>query len=223
MAIALVSNTIAGSPSPGNSVTTSAIDTTGANLIVLCVGYYSASTDQTPTDSKSNTWTFIARVTSGDVETAYWYCLNPTVGSGHTASYAHTGVYATISFAAFSGAAASSPLDQTNSATGTATTSLSSGSVTPTESNELVISAIGTTVANTLSVGSGLTILDQLPNVPGDHLGLAVGYFIQSTAAAINPSWSWSTSSNSSAVIASFKSASVATTFPASKRLVIVS
>src|SRR5271166_2184940 len=53
----LVAHTVAGS-SNGTSVTTSGINTTGANLIVLAPVLNNGTT-VTPTDSNSNTWTAI--------------------------------------------------------------------------------------------------------------------------------------------------------------------
>ncbi len=68
----------------GNTITSGAITTTGANLIVVNVGSYSVN-PATFGDSKSNIWTALTlqSVTSG-VQTRLYYCVNPTVGSGHT-------------------------------------------------------------------------------------------------------------------------------------------
>lgn len=62
----------------------SAINTTGANLLVVSVGSQPGSvTAPTLTDSKSNTWTLIKAQVGSDVRTGLYAALNPTVGTGH--------------------------------------------------------------------------------------------------------------------------------------------
>jgi hypothetical protein len=53
-----------------------------------------------------------------------------------------------------------------------------------------VIAALACSSAITsLSIGGGFTIQDSVPSGPGEILALA--YLIQTTAAAANPTWSW--------------------------------
>lgn len=207
-----IAHTIAQDPNTGGGITTSAIDTTGADFIVLgCLQY---STHSAPTDNKSNTW--IELTLHGDgASTNNWiaYCQNPTVGSGHTFTLGPQ--YACIAVAAFSGSKAT-PFDVENGAGGTSTT-LSTGSITPSENNELLIFTDGnlnsTNGPQTVSVG---TLLDQLNRPTGPAIALA--YEIQTTATARNPTFSWGGASVLVAgSIASFKAAAAPT---ASKYLV---
>ena len=50
-----------------------------------------------------------------------------------------------------------------------------------------------------------MTILDQAPMVGGQYFGVALGYTIQSAAAAINPTWRQATSGQLASIMATFK------------------
>lgn len=117
------------------TVTTSAVDTSGANLLVMIVTGFNPP-NNTPTDSKSNTWTATTAVSG----TRFYYAWNPTsVGSGHTFTW-NENVFAGISVLAFGGVQTSSdPLDtRTGNAAAT-----SPGSISPAVSGELFVATIG--------------------------------------------------------------------------------
>jgi hypothetical protein len=200
----LISNTADGNES-ADSVTTSAIDTTGANLIVISLAWYAGTTSNcTPTDSNSNTWSALTQANAYNAgKNQLFYAYAPTVGSGHTFSCSCTSGTPALAVAAFSGAA-SAPFDQQSTAIADAggETSHATGSITPTQDNELIISGFGTLIPETFSADSGMTIANQITAGVGG--GLA--YKIQTTAAAINVTWSWTTSTPYVALtIASFK------------------
>src|SRR4051794_19191066 len=69
-----------------NGSFTSAINTTGANLIVVSVS--TQDSYATVSDSKGNNYTLLLSQVSNDGANRllFYYCLNPTVGSGHTFS-----------------------------------------------------------------------------------------------------------------------------------------
>jgi hypothetical protein len=147
----------------------------------------------------------------------FWYSKNPTAGTGHTATYSPGGnIYPSIQFWAFSGADLTAPFDQENTnGTASSVTTLSPGSITPTENDELVICNIG------LSGTSGTPTDDaSLLGKIGTTFTTSVAeggfsaYIIQTTAAAINPAWTWTTGRGSASNIASFKIAAVAGTRP---------
>lgn len=202
MAFSLISNVGAGS-AIGNDITTAAIDTTGASLLVVCVNDYTVNAS-TLSDSKGNTWTGLTAKMSTTAESKLYYCKNPTVGTGHTFTAAGTSIYATINVAAFSGAHLTAPFDQQNGATTAGATSLATGSITPSENNELIIAGISN-VSAARSIDAGFTIANQVNYAAGFHYGGAIAYLIQTTAGAVNPSWSWTGSGEAAAVIASFK------------------
>jgi hypothetical protein len=199
MAFSLITN------SAGVSIT-AGVDTTGATLIVLGASYDSAAT---VSDSKTNTWSSAVVDTSTNTHMRIWYCVNPTVGAAHTFSVSLS--YCAIFMVAFSGVA-SVPLDQTNSGTVNPGTSLSTGSVTPSEANELIISflAAGGT-ATTFAEDTPATITNSLTAVSGVSFGGSMAYEIQTTATTRNSGWSWANSAICAGGIATFKSPAVAT------------
>ena len=82
MANPLIAHAIVGS-STGNNATTSAIDTTGATLLVALI--VTDTGGGTMSDSKGNTWTALTAHSGGTTVTGQlFYVSNPTVGSGHT-------------------------------------------------------------------------------------------------------------------------------------------
>lgn len=196
------------------TVTTDAIDTTGANLIIIATCRTFATPG--PTDSNGNTWTSIndaiSQLADPQIRESLYYCVNPSVGSGHTFTE-DTGAantFPAIAVAAFSGAD-SAPLDQNArnpTAGGGSVGSIQPGSVTPTEDNELLFTCVGDAITDTsLAIDSSFTILDELALVGGVAFSLGTAYKIQTSAGAENPTWSWSPNARAGTVIATFKRA----------------
>lgn len=189
MAIAFIDSTIA----EGSGATSGSIDTTGANLIVVCVGSnYSGPQVSAITDSKSNTWTALTgrgAVAKGRI----FYCLNPTVGSGHTFTNSADGDR--LFALAFSG------VDSYENDSGAADAD-QPGSLTPSLDGSLLVTMMRDFAGN-LSINSGFTIaeLDS-----GNDSGAA--YLIQLTAAAVNPTWSGNSGGDRVVAMASFLPAS---------------
>jgi len=202
-----------GSPA---SVTSSAFNSTGANLLIVAIDWLQ-TTAPTLTDSNSNTWTpLTVRTNTTRFSLQFFYAKNPTVGSGHTFTVNRSGGwYGCGMLSAWSGADTTSPFDQQNgTATATGDTGLSTGSVTPGSPNELVITAFGLDDpgGNTVGVsgGAGFTQIDFTDVSPGALFGLATAYQIQTTATAVNPAWTRSTTNTQSGdlgVVATFKAA----------------
>jgi hypothetical protein len=176
----------------------------------LLVGFNQADGSSTAiSDSKSNSWTGLTALNAGG-EARIFYVESPTVGTGHTVSCAQS--YAYVAMSAWSGGTTTS-FDQENGATSASATSLASGSITPSEDNELLISCIGlggTATGLTADTGIGFTALVTRNAVSGVNYGGGVSYQIQTTATARNPSWSWTLSTDARHPIASFKAAAVA-------------
>jgi hypothetical protein len=205
VAFSLVSSTIKNTAAAGGG-TTDAIDTTGADLIVLVISQYSVGASDTPSDSKGNTWAGLTVQTSGDARVRLFYASAPTAGSGHTFAYSVSNSYATITALAFSGAHAS-PFDQENGA-GASAASIQPGSVTPTEDNELVVCGLctGGNQGGDATINGGFTLAHRFA-YDGNSMGGAGAYLIQATATAANPTWSWPNSGAAAAAIATFKAA----------------
>lgn len=203
----VVAHTIAGAVSPGNSVTTSGITTTGANLIVISCAWYTAATfEVTISDSNGNTWTALTGSSANNYRSRIYYCVSPVVGSGHTFTASGTGTAPSISVQAWSGMSTSSPFDQQNGATTPSTSSLATGSITPSQANTVVITAAAWDGSrNYSSLSGGFTTTDNISDLASNHAGGAMGYLILTSATPTNPTWTVSGSTVICARIASFK------------------
>ena len=197
MAITFVAGTIVNGGS-----TSGATDMTGATLLVSSLSYVVGTGDGI-TDSLGNTWVKIAEATQVTRVSSLWYVANPTVGSSMT--FSPTAGFGRAAFAGFSGVATASPLDQTAAGGSTSGTSLQPGSITPAENDELVVATLAWDNSDTASVNSSFTISNQ--GSSANPIGAALGYLIQTTAAAVNPTWSITNSTNMAAMQASFKAA----------------
>lgn len=190
------------------ALTTSAIDTTGATLIVIVYAY--SSTGAFPiwtnlSDSKSNTWHYDTRET-GSVPSdgggkgnrtglGIGYCINPTVGAGHTFTtndlnfpaihvevWKHGGV---ISFDQ-----QSSGLDTVSHTTWKPSFMALTDVLTPSSNGALVIEGfkINTTaIVGAISVNSGWTVAGST-----GAWNMTTGYRVQTTATGDDPTYSWS-------------------------------
>lgn len=220
MAYAFVASVSAGS-SDAVSVTTGTVDTTGANLLVVVVATDSASSNATISDSKGNTWTaatFYDDATSTRVRISY--CFGGTVGTGHTFTATHASApRPSIAMLAFSGAV-TAPFGNENGAGSPGVTSKQPGSITPPENNCLVVSGLSFNATNSPTQDAGMTEQESVAWVSNQCRGLRAAYKIQTTAAAINPTWSWSTSCDCATDIASFKAAAAGGTNAGVKRLI---
>jgi hypothetical protein len=205
---ALVASTqVPGSPNGGTSP---AINTIGATLLVLLDTHLFAGRIP-PTDSLGNIWT--ARIcygSTGNSETCLWDATNPVVGAAQTFSTGSTGDFNSSQIMAFSGVATVSPFEASTgiALTSSTTTVQSSTSVTPTTANNLVISSVGYNASGSpvASVNGGLVITNQTPAAVGVSFGSGSAYLFQSSAVAVNPTWTISvTASNAQTLTAVYK------------------
>src|SRR5690242_7960475 len=73
---------------------TDAVNSTGADLIVLAVSYYGPDGPPSSiTDNKSNTWTALTQQEGASGGVRMYYCQAPTVGSGHVFT---VGIYGSV-------------------------------------------------------------------------------------------------------------------------------
>jgi hypothetical protein len=215
MAIALVASTI---KAPGNNGgTTDAIDTTGATLLVLVASVYRPlATSPLPSDSKGNTWTARTSYDSGsnDPRVKIYYAQNPVVGSGHTVTLSDTNSFPVLTLLAFSGTATASVYDTENGANSGASpvTSLASGSVSPSQDGEVIVTGItwNSDGGTSPSIDNGFTVTQSLTSISGTRMGGGAGYKIQTTAASVNPGWSWTGAVQAAVNAATFKAAAAA-------------
>jgi len=187
-----------------NDVTTSAIDTTGAKLIVIAVAHQAASA-VTPTDSKGNTWTLRSNHKSTDVGVYFYECVNPTVGTGHTFTLAFTSSFPGIGVAAYS-STGTPQFDKETGATQTSGTSLATGSITPAANDQVVLALVSTyNVLITGTASSPFSSNNFINLNTGDHTyGIDLAEDNQTTATARNCTWTLSGSSQAASAIATW-------------------
>jgi hypothetical protein len=188
-----------------NNATTGAINTTGATFITIGVASYGAVGVPAVSDSKGNTYTQVTTAVSSSFGRATIFrCYNPTVGASHTFTVSGSGSYPSIAAGSFSGVAISAALDQQNSNT-TSGNTLTTGSVTPTVNNELVVTMLCHSTADACSINGGFTVTNSGIFVGGAAFGFGMAYLIQTTATAANPTWNYVNNSNAAAVINTYK------------------
>ena len=185
-------------PGSANGTTSAGVNCSGASLIVVCVS--SSNGFPTLTDSNSNTYTVAVRSASAGSShlTTILFCDNPIASAGQTFTTAAASSFSFGAIMAFSGAATSAVLDQTNSST-----SSQPGSITPSQNNELIVTGYCDANVSPLTINSGFTITDQAIFVSGTNYAGGGAYLIQTSAAAVNPTWAGTTQPASA--IASFK------------------
>jgi hypothetical protein len=137
------------------------------------------------------------------------YYFAPNTNPSHTFSITNTGNNPSLAVLAFSGASAS-PLDQ-SAGNGTTTNTNQAvlaapvaSPITPTTSGQLIVSGeCGVFSITGLAIDSGFTLRDYI--AAGSFISVASAYFVQATAATINPNWTWVGADSAQACIASFK------------------
>jgi hypothetical protein len=157
-------------------------------------------------DSQSNTWTAGPTATdvSGSVVQQY-YVYAPSTSSTQTFTGTSTTGQATIVVEAFSGAV-TSPLDQTGSNTQTSGTSVTSFGATPGQNNELAVASIVCRDGTSVSINSSFTIPTNGSYDHGTNVWCTgQAHFIQGTAGALNPTYSWTGTTSAAAVIGTYK------------------
>ena len=179
----------------------SPIDTTGASLLVCHISYTSTAACA---DSKSNSWTCLtAKTNAGSNTSRLCYVLSATVGAGHTFTATGAGTFASMEVEAWSNVTS---FDQQNGAIGTGAT-IQPGSITTSTNGELYITGLSFDsglFSFPPTIDSGFSISDSLDFTGGMYYGSSMGYFVQSSAGALNPTWTLSANDNS-ATIATFK------------------
>lgn len=191
MAFSTVASTIAQPGSGGG--TTSGIDTTGADLIVFGACTFSGA-DDIDSDSEGNTWTPLNNVgPDNDINVRSNYVVSPNVGASHTFTYTESNSFPTLIPTAWSGVDTADALEaQAAGAQNNGVESIQPGSITPANDGVLILTFISfENDPGNISVDSGFTILESLPGAGGVAVAGAVAYLIQSSAASVNPTWSW--------------------------------
>jgi hypothetical protein len=217
MSIALVAHGI------GKYTDVVTIDTTGATLLVLCIGTLNWNpSGATITDGNGNTWRFLTSVydSSGGgyglvIAYAYDHAGSPLAcGAGHTFSVSGSGTFRTFGISAWSGTVTGSdPLGAQNAHKlypGPRDTTIQPGSVSP-AAGDLVIAAqsstSGTDVLPYTTSSPTLTKIDTHAYSFANDPNLEDDYLI-SSGGATNPTYTGTVTAYRVAAIATFKPAS---------------
>ncbi len=180
-------------------VTTSAIDTTGAKLLVAPV----SGLDSLPViaDLMGNSWlkdpfNFVP---------SFFYCIKPITSAVHTFAVSGAGEYASVAVSAYS-CLGTPKLDRISQHTTTGpTASISPGSVTPRYLNELLVAGFWHLGAYG-SIDSGFSAFETIDHSSGTQVGIVLADLIETSIVAQNPivTLGASTAFNTSGIILTF-------------------
>jgi hypothetical protein len=186
----------------------------GVDLIVGCIGYYNgASGTSNPSDSQGNTYTQVYSTNQAGLTGTLFYKQAPSVTGSMTFTASATGniTYPGLAVMGFSGSVAS-PLDQSTNpaATAVTVTTLSPGSKTPSQANELLVSCLARAAdpssTSATAIGSPFTLGPNIEVNGSIAEGAALGYQIQAPGpTAQNPAWTWTGTADAVAGQATFK------------------
>lgn len=196
---ALLSHTILAGTTNAVGPTT-AINTTGAMIIIAAIGWYTPSnTAPTIVDSASNVWSHVDE-TGFQMGVRLFYCVNPITSASHTFTGAAVGVNPSPSIAIEVFSVIKGAVDITSGKNSGAPISQNCGAGgTPAVNNELLITGMSC-LTTPAGVDSGFTVSDSVAD-GSVNVGLSLAYLIQTTAMAENPTWTQSASTNSMATL----------------------
>ncbi len=200
--IALIAFTHKASTGLGGSVTTDAIVTTGANHCSISISYFPGLPASSVDDSQHNTWTPRTPATGSASAVILYDAKNITTSAVHTFTVNGAASIPGVVVGCFSNVNTTSDFDVENGNHNNSTTTIQPGSVTPGQNNSLIISAMANcNTVTTFAVDASMTIVDTQPNVGGQSCGVSMAYKVQTTATAINPTWTYGATDSLSAVI----------------------
>lgn len=213
--VTLLTHTSATGASP--SITTPAIDTSGASFLVVSIGYHTATGISTVTDSKGNTWIALTEFGTGFAVQRFFYAANPIVGAGHTFTMndgtgAGDGSSPSLAVAAFSGVKTTAPFEAgTNVGNTSFAASNVVGAVTPQLAGDLYVGTMISlaNIGTGATVDTGLIMIENLISTGGLADSVALAYLLAPSLTALNPTWNRGDSVNirNETAVAMFKQA----------------
>ncbi len=171
------------------------IDTTGANILIVGLSYYQ-SAGRNLTDNKGNTWIQLTQQENIGQGSVLYYCINPTVGTGHT--FTTTSHYAGINVLGLYTPSGLATYHTENGANANASGSLATGSVTPTVIDEVSATVFGSFNGVTPTSPTGYGVIGGYPTGTAEAGGMAMK--LCTTTGAENPTWNDSGSSQTASV-----------------------
>lgn len=184
---------------------TTGFDTTGAKLLTIIVCDFATQPVSVISDTYSNIWVQRAQALNiVEGRLTLYECVNGTVGTGHQFAATGTGSAPALTVSAW-GASGTPTADQTNSAftSGSSVSTQQTGSITPTQANELLVYGTGDAWGTPLTVNVG-TVLQSAGLVGGSSFAVGMAYEIQTTATTRNPTFSFVSTTQVEALIVSY-------------------
>ena len=174
---------------------------TAGSMLIVALRCSAGASCPSFTDTLSNSYSTAVGNNNGDSFVCIAYALNTTAGAN---TITQSGCAGTVRMAIseFSGVSTSGALDLTNNASGVSATA-TSGTVTPTENNEVIIGAAHANDSTDLSASAPFT------NIAAGGIKVRSEYEIQTTATTREASFTL-TSNGWGCVVASFKQAGAA-------------
>lgn len=167
--------------------TTSVVDTSGCNLIVVAVSNFNDSIALS--DSKGNSYTGLTLQNQNGRSTQIFYCAAPVVGSGHTFTLSGGNYYGAQAYC-LSGGHASPYHSENGQANGNSGSTIQPGAVTPAVNGSFIVASFSSIASNTnVSIDSGFTAITAGWD-GSSHVQYCLGYLIQGTAGSVNPTFS---------------------------------
>jgi hypothetical protein len=202
MAITLIATTSmqtpVGAPS-GGSITTPAINTTGANAIFVYTNVYGITT---LTDSAGNSWVNTPPTPYNDGSGltgstgTIWYAVQPIrTSASHTFTAGGFGL--TLLVSAWRDVVPSLPYDTESAGSHGSGATRATGPVTPRQTNSLIFAVTGDEWLGTLTVDSGFTLLGTAyPFITDVAHSAGWAYLVQAAPATVNPTFAYSAGAN---------------------------
>jgi hypothetical protein len=158
-----------------STITTDAMTTTNANIIILYQIGNNGVGEPAVSDSQGNTWTYLGLRGSGPY-LHMWYCVNPTTSGSHT--FENTGAWQTFFAIAFKSnlGTPSADLDRYTNAS---STTASFSAYTPTVNNSLIVTGFGNTYDDeivSITPPSHSVVQEHILNSTGWPGGIAYGF-----------------------------------------------
>lgn len=186
MAFAYLTGVSDGTLGANGGTTSSTIDTTGADLLILAVCTWSASGAETINDSQANAWTLLHNDSQGTPELHWYYCISPNTNAAHDFTCLGTNTYPVIAVSAYTGTGVIS-YDQKSTAKGSGTLTIVPGSLTAGEDDCLHVCCQGHDDTNLATVDTGFTEREDVGYSAGVAMGIQLADLILSSAAAKSP------------------------------------
>jgi prepilin-type N-terminal cleavage/methylation domain-containing protein len=191
--------------SPANSLTMGPISTAGANAIAVAVASFNGITSVTHSVGSDGNATALTAAAGNSPSNQFFYWQNPSTGGSDTFTVTSTGaLYGTACVYIMSGISGIYSSAQNENPTGG--TTCQPGSITPSGSNQVVITAFGVyTPTGAPTINSSYSTPVYNSGAGGTAYAEAGSYLIQTTGASTNPTWTWTNGASTPAcIIAAF-------------------